>query len=238
MEKNKIIVGNMKMNLTLDEVKEYIEKMKNYNNFIICPSYIYVPYFLESNFKVGVQNISEYGIGSYTGDISVMQVASMGIKYTLVGHSERREKFGESDKVVNNKIIKAISNNLTAILCVGETNNEKMCGKTKNVLYRQLTNCLEDIEKYDNNQILIAYEPVWAIGTGNIPTDTEIIDNITYIKSVIEEKWGITPNVLYGGSINEENIKELNKIDKIDGFLIGGACLKPNKFIKILNAIN
>ena len=109
MENKKILIGNMKMNLTLSEIKEYINEMKEYNNFIICPSSLYIPYFMEEGFEVGIQNISEYGQGAYTGEISVTQANSMNIKYSLVGHSERRKNFNETDEIVNKKLRKAVS---------------------------------------------------------------------------------------------------------------------------------
>lgn len=234
---NKIVVGNMKMNLTLDEVKEYIISLDNYKDCIICPSYIYIPYFIDAGYKVGTQDISEYGIGSYTGEVSVNQILSMGVNYTIVGHSERRENFNESDELVNKKLRMAISNNVKTILCIGETNEERVMGNTKEKIEKQLTLDLQNIEEdyYDN--IIIAYEPIWAIGTGKIPSNEDIKEIVSFIKNIIYNKYGFTPIVLYGGSTNEKNILELNKIDIVDGFLVGGACLDPDKFKKIIETI-
>ena len=236
--KSKLLIGNMKMNLTIDEVITYINKMKDYKDFIICPSSIYIPYFINSGFNVGTQNISEYGQGSYTGEISVTQANSMGIKYTLIGHSERRENFKETDEIVNMKVKKAISNNMTAILCIGETKEQKDSGITKEVIKKQIYDDLNDIEELYYKNIIVAYEPIWAIGTGIIPSLEEISDVVSFIKETINDKYGFTPKVLYGGSTNDKNIEQLNTIDIVDGFLVGGACLVPEKFIKIIETIN
>jgi len=238
MEKSKLLIGNMKMNLTYPEVIEYIEQMKNYKNYIICPSSLYIPYFIENGFKVGVQNISEYGQGAYTGEISVTQANSMNIKYSLIGHSERRIKFNENDSVINNKLRKTVSNNLNAILCIGETFEEKKQLLTKDVLKKQIINDLNEVDEFYLKNIIIAYEPVWAIGTGKVPSLEDIKEIIKYIKEVVNETYGFIPKVLYGGSINENNINDLNTIDIVDGFLVGGACLVPDKFIKIIETIN
>lgn len=239
MVKKKIIIGNMKMNLTLDEIKDYIEKMKNYTKeFIICLSSLYAPYFVDANFNVGIQNVSEHGLGSYTGEISVNQVVSMNIQYVLLGHSERRCLFGETNDMINKKLRKIISNNLNAILCVGETIDEKHNQLAQAKITNQILSALEDIDTDYIDNIIIAYEPVWSIGTGEIPTKQEIIDMVTYIKQLINTKYGFIPKVLYGGSTNEKNIADLNTIDCVDGFLIGGSCLIPEKFVKIIETIS
>lgn len=238
MEKNKILIGNMKMNLTYPEVKNYIDKMKNYKDFIICPSSLYVSYFIDSGFNVGVQNISEYGQGAYTGEISVSQISSMNIKYSLIGHSERRHKFNETDEIINNKLIKAVSNNIISILCIGETLEERDSSLTKEVIKKQIENDLKNIEESLYENIIIAYEPVWAIGTGRVPSREDIEETVKYIKKIINDNYGFNPKVLYGGSVNENNINDLKEIDNVDGFLVGGACLVPDKFIKIIETIN
>ena len=238
MEINKILIGNMKMNLTYPEIKEYIEKMKEYNKFIICPSSIYIPYFIDNGFEVGMQNISEYGQGAYTGEISVTQANSMNIKYSLIGHSERRNKFNETDEIINNKLRKTVSNNINAILCIGETLEEKEKLLTKEVLKKQIISDLNEVDEFYLKNIIVAYEPVWAIGTGKVPSMEDIEEIIKYIKQIINDYYGFNPKVLYGGSINENNINDLIKIDNVDGFLVGGACLVPEKFIKIIETIN
>lgn len=238
MGNKKIIIANMKMNLTIDMIHEYISKMSKYKDFIICPSSLYVPYFIQEGFKVGVQNISEHFMGENTGEISVNQVVSMGIKYVIVGHSDRRQHFKEKDDVVNKKVCIATDNNLTCILCVGETILEKKAGITKEVIRKQVIDDLNNVNKERYNNILIAYEPMWAIGTGVVPTKDEIIEIVNFIKQTASDKYDFVPLVLYGGSTNENNIEELSKINVVDGFLIGGACLIPEKFIKIIETVN
>lgn len=238
MENKKILIGNMKMNLTLSEIKEYINEMKEYNNFIICPSSLYIPYFMEEGFEVGIQNISEYGQGAYTGEISVTQANSMNIKYSLVGHSERRKNFNETDEIVNKKLRKAVSNNINSVLCIGETLEEKENNLTKEIIKKQIINDLKEVDEFYFKNIIIAYEPVWAIGTGIVPSIEDINEIINYIKDFINTNYGFNPKVLYGGSINENNINNLNTINNLDGFLVGGACLVPEKFIKIIETIN
>lgn len=238
MENNKIIIGNMKMNLTFDSIEKYIEMMDQTKNFIICPSSIFIPHFINAGFEVGIQNISEYGLGTYTGEISVNQATSIGVKYSIVGHSDRRNYFHEDDDVVNRKMRKSVSNNLISILCVGESIEEKMEGKTRERVKQQLLQDLEGVDPYYYKNIIVAYEPVWAIGTGEIPSKEEISDIVSYIKRTVNKNFGFIPPVIYGGSINDDNIKELNTIDIVDGFLIGGACLRPEKMKKIIETVN
>ena len=238
MENKKIIVGNMKMNLTFNSIKEYISDMKEYKDIVICPSAIYIPYFIDEGFNVGLQNVSEYSVGTYTGEISVTQASSIGIKYALVGHSERRQHFNESDEVINRKLRKIISNDIYAIVCIGETIDEKNNGLTKSSIEKQIKIDLDKLESEYYKNIIIAYEPIWAIGTGNIPSNEDISDISKFIKETINRLYDFEPKVLYGGSTNENNINELNKINEIDGFLIGGACLIPEKFKKIIETVN
>lgn len=238
MEKNKIIVGNMKMNLTYDMIKNYIDKLKGYKNFIICPSSLYLPYFIDNNFDVGIQNISEHGMGSYTGEISVSQAKSIGVKYAIIGHSDRRDKYNETDEIINEKMRKAVSNDLISILCVGETLSEKISGNAQEKIKKQLVEDLRDIDREYYKNIVVAYEPIWSIGTGKIPSNEEIEEMIVFIKRVINHKFNFTPLVLYGGSTNEENIGQLKLIENIDGFLVGGASLIPDKIIKMIETVN
>ena len=238
MEKNKIIVGNMKMNLTYDMIKNYIDKLKGYKNFIICPSSLYLPYFIDNNFDVGIQNISEHGMGSYTGEVSVSQAKSIGVKYAIIGHSDRRDKYNETDEIINEKMRKAVSNDLISILCVGETLSEKISGNAQEKIKKQLVEDLRDINREYYKNIVVAYEPIWSIGTGKIPSNEEIEEMIVFIKRVINHKFNFTPLVLYGGSTNEENIGQLKLIENIDGFLVGGASLIPDKIIKMIETVN
>lgn len=226
---NKLIVGNMKMNMSMEEVNSYLDKINIKNdNVVFCPSNIYIPYFINKGLNVGIQNVFHKNKGSYTGEVSSYQASSLGVKYALVGHSERRSKFDEDDNLISLKINSIIDNNMKAILCVGEKKGEIL----EEILYNQIVNVFTNINKYNN--IIIAYEPVWAIGTNEIPTNNEIIRAVNYIKDLVKNKFNFDIKVLYGGSVNKENINLLNEIEEIDGFLIGGASLKPDEFINII----
>ena len=225
----KLIVGNMKMNMSTEELNSYLDKINIKNdNVVFCPSNIYIPYFINKGLNVGIQNIFHENKGSYTGEVSSYQASSLGVKYALVGHSERRSKFDEDDNLISLKINSIIDNNMKAILCVGEKKNENL----EDILYNQIVNVFTNINKYNN--IIIAYEPVWAIGTNEIPTNDKIIKAVNYIKDLVKNKFNFDIKVLYGGSVNKENINLLNEIEEIDGFLIGGASLKPDEFINII----
>ena len=235
---NKLIVGNIKMNMRFGELANYLNQFKNIKNknVIICPSYIYIPYFLNYDFSVGSQNVCSDINGNYTGEISAKQLASIGVKYTIVGHSERRIKLGESDTEVNNKIKSALNSKLKVILCIGETAEENKLLKRDSVLKRQIRNALVNVEDFSN--IIIAYEPVWSIGTNKIPSIEELENIIIYIKELVYSMYKSNIKVIYGGSINENNILKLKSIKNIDGFLIGSASINPNQFIEIINKIN
>jgi len=227
---NKIIIGNMKMYLNFDDIKNYLDKTNDaLLKVIISPSSIYIPYFINKGYKVAIQNISEHDNGAYTGEISANQVKSMGINYVILGHSEVRSNLIENNYKINQKIKNCLKNNLKVILCIGENKEEKNNNKTKDIIKKQLELCLKDI--LDFSSIIIAYEPIWAIGTGNIPSNNEIIEILEFIRSLYSVK------IIYGGSVNEENIKTLNEID-LDGFIIGSSCLNPDKFVGIIKTID
>jgi|CZCB01.1.fsa_nt_gi triosephosphate isomerase len=240
MESKKMVVGNHKMSMTLEDVSVYLKKINNItsSNVVICPTSIYIPYFLKHKYQVGIQNTAFTSEGAYTGEISPKQAASMHIKYTILGHSERRISFKESDLDINKKIHEAIKYNMKVIFCIGETSEERNLLKTDQVLKRQLVNGLKDIDETMYDNIIIAYEPVWAIGTNITPTNKEIKDAVDYIKMIINKILGENQiRVLYGGSVNEKNIKELNKIDNLSGFLVGGASTDAEKFLKIVEEV-
>lgn len=234
---SKLIVGNIKMNMRFGEIANYLELFKTIDskNVVVCPSYIYIPYFLKYNFEVGSQNVCGYENGGYTGEISAKQLASIGVKYTIVGHSERRINLGETDIDINKKIKSSLRSKLKVILCIGETLEELNMLKKDIVLKKQIRNALYDIENLSN--VYIAYEPIWSIGTNKIPKIEEIEKTILYIKQLVFDMFNKDIKVLYGGSINEKNISKLNKIDILDGFLIGSASINPNQFIEIINEI-
>lgn len=225
----KIVAANLKMNLNYEEIKNYVQKIENYDNknIIFIPTSIYAPYFLNRGYSVGVQNCYCMDKGAYTGEVSPSQIKSMGIDYVLIGHSERRSYFKEDNDLLNKKIREALKNNLKVIYCIGETEEERNLGKTKEVLKEELMSGLKDID----DEVIIAYEPVWAIGTNVTPTSLEIEDAISYIKSLYNYP------TLYGGSTNDKNIEELNSVKNVDGFLIGGASLDVEKLEKIIKIV-
>ena len=228
----KLIFANMKMNLSLNQIKDYIENTKTIkNDIIVIPSNIYLSYFIDNNYNVGIQNICKFDDGAYTGEVSAQQVKSMNVEYTLIGHSERRHIFNETLEDVKIKVKKALENDLKVILCIGETKEEKDKNLTEKILKEQIISALQDI---DISNIIIAYEPVYSIGTGIIPTNEEIFNTTKYIKEVVYDLCKKDVNVLYGGSVNDKNIKELNLIENVSGFLIGGASLIPSKLQTIL----
>jgi len=235
---NKIIVGNIKMNMKFGEIPNYINHFKNIKNknLIICPSFIYIPYFLNYDFSVGSQNVCAYETGEYTGEISPNQLRSIGVKYTIVGHSERRIKLNETDVEINKKIKSSLKANLKIILCVGETLEEKEMLKKDVVLKRQIRNALFDIDNIKD--IIIAYEPVWSVGTNKLPSNDELVKSILYIKDLVYSMYKKNIKVIYGGSINEKNIDSLKNIKELDGFLIGSASINPSQFIEIIDKIS
>ena len=173
--------------------------------------------------------------GAYTGDISASQLKSIGVKYTLVGHSERRKYYHDSD-YVNKKIICAINNDITPILCIGETKEERDNNLTNIRLKEEIDKAFNNISNLSN--IIIAYEPLWSIGTGLIPTNNEIFETISYIKEYVKSQYNFDVKVLYGGSVNNNNILELESVNNIDGYLVGGCSLDTNKFLDLINKIN
>lgn len=238
----KIVIANLKMNLNLVEICDYVVKINELidtKRVVICPTSIYLPYFLKNGYSVGVQNIAQTEDGAYTGEVSASQVSSLGIDYALIGHSERRQYFNETDTVVNKKILLGLKNNLNLVLCIGETKEERDMLKTDRVLKRQLINALRDVDKKDLKNIIIAYEPIWSIGTGNVPDNKDISTVAIYIKGIINNlfKEDINIPVLYGGSVNEKNIEEINEVKEISGVLVGGASLKTDKLLKIKEVI-
>lgn len=230
-----LIVANMKSNLLPKEIAPYLKEIEVCNsNLVVCPSEIYIPYFLKHNYSVGLQNIY-YDGNLYTGEITPEQAYKLGVKYVILGHSDRREKLNETDYNINKAIIECLNKGLKVILCVGETFEEKSMLKTSRVLKKQLTLDLRNVD--DLNNLYIAYEPVWAIGTGNIPNNQDIKDTVNYIKEIIYDLYKSDVKVLYGGSIDEENIEMITKISNIEGIIIGKSCINPKQLLKIIEKI-
>lgn len=212
----KMIFVNLKMYLNKKEdIQNYIKALKE-KNIIFFPSSIHIGTFIESGFTCGIQNISSHSSGAYTGEISALSAKEMGCHYVLIGHSEVRKNISDETE---KKIKIALENNLIPVLCVGEEKNENI----KNHLDKQL-NVLKNIK----GNVIIAYEPVWAIGTGITPTAEEIEKIIDYIKNKYPKF-----KILYGGSVDESNIEKLNKIKNISGFLLGISGVKISSLLKI-----
>ena len=242
---SKLIVANLKMNMTLQDVAQYIQYINNIdfnpkqNEIIICPSYIYIPY-LNSNikFKVGSQDVSVNDKGSFTGEVSASQLKSEKVKYSLVGHSDRRKNFGETENIINKKIRQCINNNIKPIVCIGESKEERLMMKTEQVLRRSILDLFKDFNKEELSDVIIAYEPVWSIGTGITPTINEIEETAYYIKDLVKSAYKVDIRVLYGGSISLSDIHKFVNINNIDGYLIGGASMDAEEFSKIVEFIN
>lgn len=242
---SKLVVGNFKMNMTLQDIAEYIEYINNINfnpnknEVVICPSYIYIPYLNNnSKFKIGAQDVSINEKGAYTGEVSAMQLKSENVRYSILGHSERRKNFGENENLINKKIRQCISNNIRPIICIGESKEERLMMKTEQVLRRSILDLLRDFNKEELNDIIIAYEPIWAIGTGITPTIQEINETSLYIKDIVRSAYKVDVKVLYGGSINLKDISKFLKLNSVDGYLIGGASIDAEEFSKIVELIN
>jgi len=233
----KLIVGNFKMNLLKNDINKYIEEMKKYNfsNVVYCPSNIYLQEFINNNLTVGSQDVSPFMNGSYTGDVSASQLKSLGVKYVIIGHSERRSYYHEKE-ILLDKIENAITEGIIPIYCIGESKEEYDNDLTLEVLKEELDFVFNS--NLNINNIIIAYEPIWAIGTGLIPTSEEIYNVISYIKEYIYNKYNFSVNVLYGGSVNNKNISELETIKNIDGYLVGGCSIKISDFIDMINIMN
>jgi len=226
--------GDLRTLNLLDSVIKFSKKNKNTKfRIVYCPPNTLIramsKRLKKTNLEVGAQNCHESeNYGAYTGHVNSKMLKNVGAKYVILGHSENRQS-GETDKLINLKIKSAIKSNLKVIFCIGETLSDKRKKITKKILAKQINNGLKSIK--DTSKIIIAYEPVWSIGTGLIPKSNDLLDSILYIKSKFNKK---TPKVLYGGSVNDKNIAQLKDINIIDGFLIGGASQSSKKFIDII----
>ena len=218
---------------SLHKVNKFFKnyKKRKYAKIIYCPPNTLIRPMSKklkgSSIEVGAQNCHERdNYGAFTGSVNSKMLKNVGAKYVIIGHSENRQE-GESDKLINQKIKSALKVGLRVIFCIGETMKQKRKKITKQILNRQIKLGLNKIKK--NNKVIIAYEPVWSIGTGLIPKSNDLLSTISFIKKKIKKS-----KILYGGSVNSKNIIELKSIDNIDGFLIGGASQDPKKFIDII----
>lgn len=251
MGRQKIIAGNWKMNKNLDEalalVKEIIANAGHNSAIkIFFPSFPYLhtihSAIANSNgFYLGAQNCSEHSSGAYTGEVAANMLSSVGCKYVLVGHSERRHYFNETSPLLAKKIHQALINNLTVVFCIGETLQERKTNTHFDVVKNQITKVLNNFSLNEIKNIILAYEPVWAIGTGETATPQQAQEMHAFIRKTVGEIFNteVSENVhiLYGGSCNAQNAKELLACPDIDGGLIGGASLKADDFCKIIASV-
>ena len=249
--RTKYCVANFKMNKTVVETNNYISRLiKSLNldketyvsDIVICPPFTSLnidSLIFETlsfyNISIGSQNINSKESGAYTGEISAEMIRDVGAKYVILGHSERREYFKESDEEINKKLNTALSYNLIPILCLGENLEQRKNDQIEEILKNQLSKCLKNI----NSNLIIAYEPIWAIGTGETATSEIIVEAHQMIRKILNDIGfdGQKVSILYGGSVNRNNAKELIALDDVDGFLIGGASLDVNHFYDIYKFI-
>ena len=243
-----IIAGNWKMNMLFPEVEDFLfelsdnieEKELDSVEVVICPPALYLELSSDiandSKFHIGAQNVNENENGAYTGEISAVMLRSMDLKYCIIGHSERREYYSESDDVINEKLKKLHENEMVPIFCIGETLEQRDQGITKDIILSQLNGGLKDV-KIEGN-VVIAYEPIWAIGTGKTATSHQAQEIHALIRKWLEENYSKDisekTSILYGGSMKPENVKELLNQPDIDGGLIGGAALDVSKFSSMI----
>ena len=245
--RKKIVAGNWKMNMTPAKAVELIDSLKNEINsnevdVVVCPPFVCLPAVLEAvkgtNIAVGAQNMYFEENGAYTGEIAPSMLVELGVKYVIIGHSERRQYFAETDQTVNKKTLKALEHGLVPVVCVGESLEERQQGVTIDLVRLQTKIALKDVTAEDAKKVVIAYEPIWAIGTGMTATSAQAEEVCAAIRQVIAEVYSKEVadevRVQYGGSVNGGNANELFNMGNIDGGLVGGASLKP-EFASIVN---
>ena len=248
--RKKVIAGNWKMNMLPNEAMNFINGLapmvKNANcEVILCVPYTDLFYSLltvqDTNIKIGAQNMHWEERGAYTGEIAPQMLKCINVEYVIIGHSERRAYFLETDETVNKKIKSAIAHQLKPILCVGETLKQKELGLAEEVITQQTELALDGLSKEQVEKVIIAYEPIWAIGTGKVATKEDANESIKQIRNKIAflygEETAQNVTILYGGSVNSQNAKELFTTSDIDGALVGGASLKVDEFYNIIKAI-
>ena len=246
--RRKVIAGNWKMNMLPDETIKFIEEFAplvkdTENEVILCVPYTDLFYALlnvqGTNIKIGAQNMHFEEKGAYTGEVSPQMLKSINVEYVIIGHSERRQYYNETDETVNKKIKAAFNVGLKPIVCVGETLEEREAGKTAEIITNQTKLALEGLTNEQVENTIIAYEPIWAIGTGKTATSEDANNSIKEIRNKIAEIYGQNTAsrviIQYGGSVKSSNAKELFSTSDIDGGLVGGASLKAEEFSKIVN---
>ncbi|MDQ0198992.1 triose-phosphate isomerase [Neobacillus ginsengisoli] len=245
-----IIAGNWKMNKTLSEAKSFAEEVKSLvpaqekMESVICAPALFLQSLVETvkgtDVKIGAQNMHFEENGAFTGEISPNALADLGVQYVIIGHSERREMFNETDESVNKKTVAAFKYNLTPIVCCGETLEQRENGETMNLVGSQIEKALKGLSETQVNQTVIAYEPIWAIGTGKSSTAEDANEVCAHIRQVVakqfSEEVAAAVRIQYGGSVKPGNIKEYMAQPDIDGALVGGASLEAQSFLQLLEA--
>ena len=246
--RRKVIAGNWKMNMLPNEAMACIEQLAalvkdTENEVILCVPYTDLFYSLltaqGTNIKIGAQNMHFEEKGAYTGEVSGPMLKCIGVEYVIIGHSERRQYFAETDETVNKKIKAALANELKPIVCVGETLEQRESGKAEEVFTTQTRKAFEGLSAEDAKKVIIAYEPIWAIGTVKTATSEDANNSVKAIRKEIRSLYGdeVADEIIiqYGGSVKSTNAKELFTTSDIDGGLVGGASLKADEFAKIVN---
>ena len=247
-----VIAGNWKMNMTATETRKFAEELKRIMpRAKWCDTVICVPAcnitaavkaFKELRISVGAENLYFEEKGAYTGEISAAMLRDLGVKYVIVGHSERRQYFGETDTAVNRKVHAALDAGLSPIICVGESESQREMGVTQDWIALQVKTALYGVPAEKLRRCIIAYEPIWAIGTGKTATAQQAGEVCTAIRATIRSLYGArvarSVTIQYGGSMNPKNAQELLAQPDVDGGLIGGASLKPEQFVEIIHAAN
>jgi len=241
----KFFMANWKMHKTVQEalefLKDFIPSVQGISDreIGIAPAFVCIDSMSkalrDTDIKVGAQNVFYENKGAYTGEVSPVMLKDLNIDYVIIGHSERRKYFHETDEIINLKIKATMSENLNVIFCIGETLEERESEKTFDVLKKQIEKGLENIEKY--NSLVLAYEPVWAIGTGKVASELQIEEAHAFIRNRLKDIYSDKADrirILYGGSVSPENIHSIMNIANVDGVLVGGASLDPEKFLKII----
>ncbi|BHH86133.1 triose-phosphate isomerase [Desulforhopalus sp. 52FAK] len=243
-----IIAGNWKMTMSIAEARDFVAAIKDQVTgenveAVICSPFTMLKDLKEvtagTAIKVGAQNMHFEESGAFTGEISPLMLKELAVDYVIIGHSERREYFNETDETVNKKVLKALEHAILPILCCGETLEQRDADKTKDVVKGQVEKGLVGVSNADLVNVVIAYEPIWAIGTGKTATSSQANEVITYIRKVVAEMFdaelAAQVRIQYGGSVKPANVAEIMNESDIDGALVGGASLKPESYLGLVN---
>ena len=244
------IAGNWKMNKTISEGEQFLDSLKNLPakeevESAICAPFIHLPSLVEKakvlNVGIGAENAHEDDSGAFTGEVSVAMLQDLGVDYIIIGHSERREHFNETDETVNKKTLATLKNNIVPIVCVGETDAEREAGKHIERVESQVEKALLEVSAEDAEKVVIAYEPIWAIGTGKSATSDDANEMCGTVRkkiaSLYSDEVADKVRVQYGGSVKPANIKEYMEREHIDGALVGGASLEADSFLELLEGV-